>query len=183
MLEFAIVGSVALLALAFMIQIGLRMNYQQEIEQQTFRRAMQVAHSEDDEESRSIQYQHFRERQIPDPSEGFGIMPRTLTQAGATVIWGEYLTYLADDRDSESRIIFQVNADPPREFRSSDFEGANEDDPTIRQVDRITTSRGLSYQNNANSGIQTTTEQRTTLTLKTGAQVSSGVTKTTQIDF
>ena len=61
LIEFAIVGSIALMALAFLIQIGLRMNYQQEMDQQTFRRAMKIAQSENAIESARISYNQYRE--------------------------------------------------------------------------------------------------------------------------
>lgn len=186
LLEFALFGSVALLALAFMIQIGLTMNYQQEIEQQTFRRALRIAQSEAaDVESQSVQVQQYRDRQVPDPSEGFGMMSRVMTQAGATVTWGEYLTFLADDRESQPRIVYFVNTSPPAEFRSEDF--PESDEPDVRAIHQVSISKGRSYQNSSGSGLKTTTTQQTTLELRNGKQVPTGapsqVSRTTTIDF
>ena len=114
--ELAVFGSVALAALAFLIQIGLQMNYQQEIDQNTFRRALQAARDEwnddnsMDPESHSVQYYQFRNRELPDPNEGFAIMPRTMTQANATVLWGKWKTFLeAGDRSSEPKIITTID--------------------------------------------------------------------------
>src|SRR3989338_365860 len=85
MIELAIFGSFAILALGFLIQIGLRQNFQQEIEQTAFRRALIFAKSEGDEESQSVQYSYFRNRRAPNPSDGFAVTPRSLTQGSSTL--------------------------------------------------------------------------------------------------
>ena len=46
LIEFAIMGSIALLAFTVLIQMGLRMNYQQEIQQDAFRNALRIAQNE-----------------------------------------------------------------------------------------------------------------------------------------
>ncbi len=113
--EFAVMGGIALMALTFLIQIGLRMNYQQELEQDTFRRALAEARAEwnddnsKDNESHSVQYYQLRNRELPDPGQGFAIMPKTLTQANATVLWGKWKTHLGDDLDSLPKIIVEVD--------------------------------------------------------------------------
>lgn len=112
LVEFAIFGSLFLMALAFLVQIGLRMNYQQEIEQQTFRRAMNAAQQEGDEESQLTTYYQVRQRQIPDPSDGFAVQPRVRTESSATVVWSEFLTFLDRGRDSQPRTLVHLdNAD------------------------------------------------------------------------
>ena len=179
LIEFAIVGSLALLALAFLIQIGLRMNYQQEIEQQTFRRALRVAQNEGEEESQAIQYQHFRNRQIPDPSQGFAIMPRTTSQASATVTWGEGLTFLADDRDSQPRIIVHLD-DTEREFRSEDLQ---DDQPLVGHIRKEIQSASEIQQDNSASRLNTTTTETTTMTLNTNNNDPISSTLTSDVNF
>ena len=164
LVEFAVMGSLALLALAFMIQIGLRANYQQDISQQTFRRALSLAQQEgDDKESQSIQVQQFRDRQIPNPAQGFAIMPRTTTQGGATVTWGEALTFLDKERDSQPRIIVDLNGNA-QEFRSDDLAAGQ---PLVRHISKRLSSTGAITQNNAGGSLETTTTESTTMTLNT----------------
>ena len=85
LVELAIFGSLGLMALTFLIQMGLRLNYQQELQQQTFRRALLMAKCEgdgfkplvecvkrvpgvsDDEESQATVLNQFRDRQMPIP--------------------------------------------------------------------------------------------------------------------
>jgi len=122
LVEFAIFGSLFLVALAFLVQIGLRMNYQQEIEQQTFRRAMSAAQQEGDEESQMTTYYQVRHRQIPDPSDGFAVQPRVRTESAATVVWSEFLTFLDRGRDSQPRTLVHLDNTPPGEpIRAEDL--------------------------------------------------------------
>ncbi|MBI3321999.1 MAG: hypothetical protein HYZ91_07025 [Candidatus Omnitrophica bacterium] len=172
MIEFAIIGSTALVALAFLIQIGLRMNYQQEIEQQTFRLALSRAQDEGDEESQAILYQHIRDREIPDPSSEPTIMPRTSTQASSAVTWGEYLTFLADDRDSQARVVVHVNDTRADDFRSGDFEGGEKDAPLVSAIHNQFTNTGQLTQTSGTSNLSSSSSASTTLTLKNGQTVS-----------
>ncbi len=120
LLEFAIMGSLALMALGFFIQIGLRANFQQEIEQQNFRRTMRIAKSHDKNEPQSVTLQQYRDRRVPNPTDGLGVMPRTSTNASNTVVWGEFLTFLAVDRNSQPQIVVQLN-DEERRYRAEDM--------------------------------------------------------------
>jgi hypothetical protein len=160
LIEFAVIGSLALLALAFLMQIGLQMNYRQEIAQQTFRLAMQTAQSEDELESQAINYQQIRNRQVPDPRHGFAILPRAMTDAGATVTWGEWLTFLADDRDSQPRIVANLDGQI-KEYRSEDL---IPDTPLIGAIDKTLSSTGAIHQDNEGSRLSTTTTEDTTVT-------------------
>ena len=171
-IELAVIGSFALLALNLLIQIGLRMNYQQEISQQTFRHALVISKSEGEkDESASTQLQHFRDRQVPDPSTGFGLMPRTSTNASATVTWGEWLTYLGSDPDSQSRIVFQVN-DTRQEYRSGDFDVGSKSDPLVKHISKQVTVNGTVNQNVNGSSLSSLATETTTLTLKNNATVT-----------
>ncbi len=174
MIEFAVMGSVALLALTMLIQMGLRMNYQQEIQQDAFRQAMRIAQNEGDNESQAIQYNAFRNRRTPNPSEGVGVMPRVLTQGNATVTWGEWLTYLNQSRDSQPRIIVNLDDQSEREFRSEDFiDVANQ--PLVRRITKDLTGSGKIQQNNFKSTLASDTTESTTMELSNGASLTSSV--------
>jgi len=177
LLEFAILGSLALFALAFLIQIGLRVNFQQEVEQQTFRRTLAKADSYSTIEPVSVQYQEFWDRQVPSPGDGFAVMPRTYTEANATVVWGTFLSFTADqDRRSQPLTVVSVNG-VERDFREEDFEGIPETAPEISRIDRRLTASGTVQQANAtSSSLATNTTQTTTVTLKNNATVSGEVT-------
>lgn len=181
LVEFAIMGSLALLALAFMIQIGLRQNYQQEIQQQTFRQALSAkpgVESDDDFERQAIQVQHFRDRQIPNPSQGFAVMSRTPTQGSAAVTWGDKLTYLSDDSDSRPKIIVRLNNSQTDII--SDEGVIPEGQPLIKRIDKTLNSQGkISQISNTSSSTATSTEQ-TTMTLSTGGTLSSSLTSDCQ---
>ena len=175
LVELAITGSLVLLALAFFIQIGLRMNYQQELEQQTFRRALREAKSEGTEESAAIVINHFRDRQVPDPSFGFALMPRTSTNASATVTWGEHLTTLSDDRDSQPRILVVLN-NKEKEFRSEDFQ---ENKDLIKHIHKeFQTINAHAEQTPLVTSLETDTREVTTLTLNTKPGVDDNIQST-----
>ncbi len=148
LIEVTLFGSLALVALSLLIQYGLRMNYQQELEQQTFRRALLYAKCEDEDnhfmpsvrcgastttgqpESAATSLQQFRDRQMPSPTLGFGIMPRVTTSAASTVTWGERLTQLGDERSSQARIVLQLNGNEAPHYRSEDMKKVSKADPS-----------------------------------------------------
>ena len=172
MIEFAVMGSIALLALTVLIQLGLRMNYQQEIQQDAFRNALRIAQSEGDTESQAIQYNYFRNRRIPNPSEGFAVTPRVMTQGNAAVTWGEWLTFLDGSRDSQPRIIVNLDDQATPEFRAEDFPA---DQPLVRRITKGLTGGGEIQQNNAGSSLASHTDETTTMELSNGAALNSTV--------
>lgn len=176
LLEFAIFGSLALLALAFLIQVGLQVNYQQEIDQAAFRTALAKADSYSVVEPAAVQHLEFRDRQMPSPADGFAVMPRVLTSSGATVVWGTFLARTdRDDRQSDPLTVVRVNA-TQREFRKRDFDGTPEDDPLFSRITRSATSAGSVRQTDATSSrLSTTTNQTTTVVLKNNDTVSSTI--------
>lgn len=175
MIEFAVLGSIALLALTMLIQMGLQMNYQQEIQQDAFRRAMRTAQNEGTEESQAIQYNAFRNRRAPNPSEGFGVTPRMLTQGNSTVTWGEWLTFLTPgNRSSQPRIIINLDDQSEQEFRPEDF-AAVADQPLVRRVTKDLTGGGTIQQNNGGSTLASDTTESTTMELSNGAALTSSV--------
>ncbi|MCI0529741.1 MAG: hypothetical protein L0Y56_20050 [Nitrospira sp.] len=184
LMEFTIVGAIALLALTFLIQIGLRANFQQEIDQQSFRRAMQISQSgieDDDTESQAIVFHNIRHRQTPDPSAGLGFMPRVPSQGGGVVTWGEWLTFLADDEDSQPRIVVQLNK-TRAEFRSGGFP---DNQPFATRIANTTDRSGTIDQTGSGGGIATSLSQdqtdTTQMTLSNGETISSAL--FSSIDF
>lgn len=183
LIEFAIIGSLGLLAMAFLIQMGLRMYYQQELEQQTFRWALRTARNLDEPSRRgpeSVSFVHLRNRQVPDPSDGFAMMPRVATQAQSTVTWGRFLTFQTDDRESKPRLVLRVD-DAEVWFPTEEIpEGA----PLIRGISTTTRARGTSSQTNAASALSTTTTQETSVQLNAGAgAVDSVLTSDVNLDW
>ena len=180
LVEMAIIGGITLVAVGFLIQIGLRMSYQQEIEQQAFRQALRIAEGEsNDRESQATSVMRFRDRHVPDPSQGVAITPRVSTQGGATVTWGRFLTFLADDHDSQPRIVVQVN-DTRRDFRSGDFDDGDDHAPFVKHIHKdFQMEEGTTTQRQEIDGLPIQTEllsrrvETTQLTLKNDDTVSS----------
>ena len=166
MLEFAVMASVALLALGLLIQIGLRMNYQQEIEQQTFRRAMRAAVNFDVTGRRppqAVTYYHYRDRQMPDPSDGFAMMPRMTTESRSMSVWGKFLSFLARDDDSRPRVVVNLNG-TQAVFNSDDLTGQA---GLVDKIARGVHSEGGIITTNQGTNLVTTTTTNATMTLNT----------------
>ena len=203
LVEFTIFGSLALLALGFLIRIGLSSNYQQDIEQETFRLALQTAKSEGDTESQSTSYDRIRNRLIPDPGQPIASMTRIPTEAQSSAVWGEYLTFISDDREHHSRILLHLNDTPKKEFRAEDFQkiivgvddekhdkndtGHDKAKPTIDSIHKEVTVKDTSQvtQTNAKSTQHLDSTEDTTLTLNTkkNDQVTSHLTTTTDFNW
>ncbi len=179
MIELAVMGSLSLMALALLIQMGLRMNYQQEIEQQTFRQAQKVAKTGDPVQAVVI-YQ-IRNRIMPNPSFGMPIRPRVQTQASSSVTWHPRLTRLQNkDRPSEPLIRVELDDWRPgkggtrEDYRSDDLiddGGPEKKEPIIAKIRKTTTVTPNSYIRQSGSGgtlstsADVTSTEDTTLTL------------------
>jgi hypothetical protein len=94
-----------------------------------------------------------------------------LTLARSTVTWGQWLTYLDDDRDSQPHIIFNLD-DSEADFRSGDFPAG---EPVIRRITKHMEGSGTIQQSNGGSSLAASASETTTLTLSNGAAVSSTV--------
>lgn len=178
-IEMAIFGSIALIAMGFLIQVGLGMNYQQELDENTFRRALLMAKCESsdhkpnnwcgsvgsingDGESQATVFTQLRDRQIPSPSLGYGIMPRSMVTSSATATWGQRLTFLDDSRDSEPRLVVKVNDRPAEMLRSSDIQ-----DDMIKNIDKHFDAEADYTQTNGGVTLVTSTTTTTDVTLGT----------------
>jgi hypothetical protein len=134
MVEMAVFGAIALAALGFLIRVGLRMNYEQEIRMAAFRRALHAAHSDDarhgtpGQDAVGVLYHYIAHRQLPDVEDGFAAMPRVRTEADAFVIWGDNLTFAHSDddpatlegRNTQERIVVRSD-DSVIDLRAEDF--------------------------------------------------------------
>ena len=167
LLELAIFGSLALLAMAFMLQIGLRMNFQQEIEQQTFRSAMREASNRDKRNRKPpqvVSYLQYRDRQTADPGQGFAIMPRFSTQGQSTVSWGKFLTFLTrDDKESKPLTVVSVNG----QGRINHF-GEIPSGPFVKKVTKNYTVRGTVSQSSGTASLSTTANESTSVDTSVG---------------
>ncbi len=126
-------GVVCLAALGFLIRIGMKANYDQEIRMAAFRRALKAAEVDNgtDQDSLGTLYHYIAARQMPDPNDGFLTLPRGRTEASAFVEWGDRLTMAYGDGDpaidtskgrlTQERILVNNNGNE-QEFRSEDFQ-------------------------------------------------------------
>lgn len=137
-MELAVFGVMCLAALGFLIRIGMKANYDQEIRMAAFRRAMAAAQADNgtDADSVGTLYEYLADRQMPDPNDGFMMLPRARTEASAYVEWGDRLTMAYGDGDpstttpkgrlTQEHIIVNVNgadtdAIRPGGLRAEDF--------------------------------------------------------------
>lgn len=152
LLELAIFGTLALLALGFLIRIGLLVNYRQEIQMNTFRRALAAADADAKAGNPTVQvdYLHLRDRLVPDPST-FGIMPRAQAQGSSSVLWGNQglpgamITPLGQPatgagpagipRTEQPKTIVRLN-EKTDEYRFEDF--IDPDSPFLREAHQET---------------------------------------------
>ena len=131
LLEMAIFGMAALAALGFLVRVGMKMNYDQEIRMAAFRRALAAAGADNGttQDAMAVAYHYTLTRQMPNPSDGFMSLPRSRTEASAFVVWGDRLTfaYETDDlnsdagRETQPLVVVRLN-DTVEEHRQNDFE-------------------------------------------------------------
>lgn len=188
LIEMALIGTIAVAALGFLIQIGLGLNYEQENDQNAFRRALLMAKCEGDEqepsnwcntrvppgvsfsdESQATTMLRMRDRKLPNPSIGFGLVPSTLTMGSATATWGERLTFLDDSTDSQPRVVVRVNDFPDMLYRSGDFP---HNQPIVRNIEKTTQMIGtLAQTDSTGSATDATTTENTTVTMNDGSEI------------
>ena len=169
-------GTLALSALAFIISLGLGLNHELEMDQENFRAAL-ATHNRTFlfEPPIAVHYTQFRDRQIPDVEQGFGMMPRTLTHGDVSVTWHDHLYLTADqDRVSKPMTVINVNG-MTRQFRDEDFETLPPG-PLITKVNRQFTGNGVVAQRNSKASTTNTgSNQSTTVTLKDGSEITGAV--------
>lgn len=113
LLELAVFGAITLAAIGFLIRVGLRMNYDQEVRMAAFRRAMAAAGSDNGtaQDAMGTLFHYATSRQMPNPGDGYVSLPRERSEASAFVEWGDRLSYAFDDSNIVST-VFAGPADP-----------------------------------------------------------------------
>ena len=113
LLELAIFGGIVLAGLGFLIRIGMKMNFDQEIRMAAFRRALAAAYADNctKDDAMGTAYYYRVDRQMPNPTDGFLAMPRSKSEAGAFVEWGDRLTFASKDRNpkTQPRLVVRLN--------------------------------------------------------------------------
>ncbi len=101
MVELAIFGAVGIAALAFLINVGMRLNYDQEIRMAAFRQALAAAHADNgtDQDAPGTVFHYILQRQAPNPGDGMMLLPRMRTEASAFVEWGDRFTFAFERSD------------------------------------------------------------------------------------
>jgi hypothetical protein len=129
-----------------------------------------------DEDPVWVDYMQYRDRQMADVDQGFGIMPRALTVGDAGLTWSNHLWNTdPDDRDNQALTVVNVNG-ISRQFREEDFDLTQNTLPVVTTIVRQGASNGVVSQTSPTaSSTNTGTSQVTTVRLKTGDQVTGGV--------
>src|SRR3989338_22327 len=123
LVELAVFGSILLAALGFLLRVGMKMNYDQEIRMATFRRALAAAHADNgtDQDAMAVLYYYMSDRQMPDPGDGMMSLPRARAESTAFVEWGDRLTYAAGHlRATQPLVAVRLNG-TEQEFRMEDL--------------------------------------------------------------
>jgi len=110
--ELSAFGSVLLLVLSFLVNYGMRYNYQQEIQMRAFRTALSQAYYPTDKMGNPISDRPdasasvvlVEDRHIPDPRDIFGVGSIVPVQAEAEVTWGNTLQDKYTDLTDYSRL-------------------------------------------------------------------------------
>ena len=108
-LELALFGSILIILLGVLINYGMRYNFQQQVMQQAFRKALGLAAAR-----RSATYVLIKDRHIPDPSNPFGVGSLTPVSSTASVTRNYRLNETADNQDELPAVHFDINGDVRR---------------------------------------------------------------------
>ena len=126
--ELGIMAGIVLVALAFLVRVGMKMNYDQEIRMAAFRRAMAAAQADNttDRDAMGTTFHYISHRQMPNPSDGFRLMPRNRTEASAFVEWGDRLSFAFEHRgnplgyQTQPKIVVRSD-NTEQQYRLSDW--------------------------------------------------------------
>jgi len=180
LLELAVFGSLALAALGFLVRVGMRMNYDQEVRMAAFRRALAAAHEDNgtDKDAVATLYYVINNRQMPNPSDGHMSLPRDSSQASAFVEWGDRLTEAYKTkvdgsplgRQTQPRIIVRSDG-VQREFRQEDFP----DNVTLVDNNDVSVTK-VAFRGIVSKSTVTNTSNATIVQTATGTSLQSGTT-------
>jgi len=120
---------VAIAAIGFLIRVGMKVNFDQEIRMAAFRRALAAAHQDNgtDQDALGTVYHMISHRQMPNPNDGHMTLPRSRTESSGFVEWGDRFTQayhrdgFPEGRNTQPRILVQSDHAAPVEFRMEDF--------------------------------------------------------------
>lgn len=136
LIELAVFGAVALAALGFLIRMGMKMGQDQEIRMAAFRRALAAGYADNAQataygptsgtgDAVGTLYHYIADRQMPNPNDGFALLPRARSEASAFVEWGDRFTMAYrgpgdSGRQTEMKYVVRANS-TEQEFGVSDF--------------------------------------------------------------
>lgn len=105
--ELSIFGAIFLMVLAALISYGLKYNYIQRAEMQTFRTAMKIAA---DPDHGSASYMMIQDRHIPDPVESFGIGSVLPVVTSASVTRTNQMDSMAERASSLPSVVYDIQS-------------------------------------------------------------------------
>lgn len=123
MIELAVFGSLMLLGLAFLVRYGLLYNYQQMTQQEAFRQALIMGHSDLAWPYKQGSVALVRDRRMVDPSNPFVTGSRQTFVGAASVSMGTAGGVLGLDKDWEIPVQRTIlnDGDNPIKLRLADF--------------------------------------------------------------
>jgi hypothetical protein len=128
MMEVAVLGSILVFTIATCVRIGLRFNYQQELQQNAFRNALRTARdtNKPDDVQQSYNYTIMQDRQVPNPGDHLNLGSRNRFAAGSSVVYGRFL-FSATDEDQDPLFVFDIN-NTEHEFNYHELWDPEQDD-------------------------------------------------------
>lgn len=107
MVELSIFGAIFLMILSALISYGLKYEYMQKSEMETFRTAMKIAA---DPDRGSATYTHIQDKHVPDMAETLGIGSATPVVTSASVMRTHRMDALAETEASLSAVVYDVQS-------------------------------------------------------------------------
>ena len=126
-LELAIFGSILIMLLGILINYGLKYNFQQQVMQEAFRKALGVT------AVKRSSYVLIKDRHIPDPSNPFGIGGLAPVTSSASVTRNYELHKTADSEAELPRMYLEVNGEIDY-YKMAGFDSEGEMDFTMGEI-------------------------------------------------
>jgi len=115
-LELAIFGSILIMLLGILVNYGLKYNFQQQVMQQAFRKALGIAAKEP-----SSTYILIKDRHIPNPSNPFGVGSVAAVSSSASVVRDYRMDETADTAGELPRIDIEAPDGQLRSYKTAAF--------------------------------------------------------------
>jgi len=136
-LELAIFGSILIMLLGILINYGLRYNYQQQVMQQAFRKALaSAAVSMNDHTSISVAHAVVEDKHIPNPADPFAVGSVLPSSSGASVTRNYKLMETPDYEDELPSAVINVQGKSVS-FKSAGFRGEVIDEESLPRYQEI----------------------------------------------